>query len=110
MLNDDKTEFLLVGSRKQLARVFIDSVRVGDYNVSPSPSVRSLGVWLDRRLYMNVNIIRSCKSAFYDLYNIRHIRKYLSRSSTESLVHAFITSRIDYRSNSLLYGLPKYQK
>ena len=44
-------------------------------------------------------------SAFYYIYNIRRIRKYLSRSVTESLVHAFITSRIDY-CNSLLYGLP----
>ena len=45
---------------------------------------------------------------FYYLYNIRRIRKYLSRRSTETLIHAFVTSRVDYR-NSLLYGLPAYQ-
>ena len=40
LLKDDKAEFLLVGSCKQLEEVSIDDVRVGDYNVSPSPSVR----------------------------------------------------------------------
>ena len=48
---------------------------------------------------------KTCSSAFYYIYNMRRIRKYLSRSVTESLVHAFITSRIDY-CNSLLYGHP----
>ena len=65
MLNNDKTEFWLVRARKQLAKVSIDGVRVGDYNVSPCPSVRSFGVWLDPHLSMNVNIIRSRKSAFF---------------------------------------------
>ena len=51
------------------------------------------------------NINRTCSSAFYQLYDIRRIRKYLSLPVTKSLVHAFITSRGDY-CNSLLYGLP----
>ena len=108
MLNDDKTEFLLVGTRKQLTKVSIDGVRVGDYNISPSPSVRNLGTWFDPYYQITLHITKTCSSAFYYLYNIRHIRKYLSRSSSETLIHAFITSRLDY-CNSLLYGLPKYQ-
>ena len=44
---------------------------------------------------------------FYYLYNIWRIRKYLSRWCTKTLVHAFITARIDY-CNSILYGLPDY--
>ena len=98
LLKDDKAEFLLVGSCKQLEEVSIDGVRVGDYNMSPSPSVRILGTWLDSYLSMDVNITKTCasSSAFYCLYNIRHNRKYLSRSSTESLVHAFVTSTVDY--------------
>ena len=108
MLNDEKTEFLLVGTRKQLTKVSIDGGRVGDYNMSPSSSVRNLGTWFDPHLDMDVHITKTCSSAFYYLYNIRHIRKFSSKSSTETLIHAFITSRLDY-CNSLLYGLPKYQ-
>ena len=35
------------------------------------------------------------------------IRKYLTQDSAEILIHAFISSKLDY-SNSLLYGIPKY--
>ena len=41
------------------------------------------------------------------LYNIRHIRKYLTNECTEKLIHAFITSWLDH-SNRLLYGVPDY--
>ena len=39
---------------------------------------------------------------------LRRIRKYLFKDNTKALVHAFISSRIDY-CNSLLYGLLEYE-
>ena len=57
---------------------------------------------------MATHITKTCSSAFYYLYNIRHIKKYLSRESTEKLVHVFISSRLD-SCNSFLYGIPEYQ-
>ena len=57
---------------------------------------------------MRHHIINVCKKGFFYLHNIRRIKKYLSRDSLLTLVHAFITSRLDY-CNALLYGLPKEQ-
>ena len=44
-----------------------------------------------------------CKTSFYFLYNIRKIRKYLTKEVTATLVHALVISRLDY-CNSLMYG------
>ena len=54
---------------------------------------------------MASHITKLCASLFYYIYNIRRTRKYLSGQSTEILVYAFISSRLDY-CNGLLYGLP----
>ena len=108
MLNDDKTEFLIIGTRQQLSKVSIQSIKVGQAEVSSVVSARNLGTRFDTHLDMRTHITKTCSSTFYYLYNVRHIRKYLSRESTEKLVHAFISSRLDY-CNSLLYGIPEYQ-
>ena len=56
-------------------------------------------------LSLVMHIAKTCKAAFYHLYNIRRIRKFLTMKYTKVLVRAFIMGRIDY-CNSLIYGLP----
>ena len=107
-LNDDKTEFVLVGSRQQLAKVNIDAFHVGDCVTPLSGAVKNLVSWFDEQLKMDKHIISICKATFFHLYNIRRIRKFLSSDCTQTLVNAFVTSRLDY-CNSLLLGLPSNQ-
>ncbi|CAH3137019.1 unnamed protein product, partial [Porites lobata] len=57
---------------------------------------------------MNVHIGKICSKAFRGLYNIRQVRKFLTVQSTKALIHAFVSSHLDY-CNALLFGLPKYQ-
>ena len=57
---------------------------------------------------MNTLIGKVCSKAVRRLYNIRQIRKYLSAESTKCLIHAFVTSHLDY-CNAFLYKLPQYQ-
>ena len=61
-------------------------------------------MFLDLSMLPHVNNV--CKSAFYHLRTISHIRKYLSTQSTEILIRAFVTSKLDH-CNSLLYNVPK---
>ena len=109
MLNDDKTEFLLLGTKQQLAKVDINSITVGESVVNTKPVVRNLGSWFDSQLSMSTHISSLCSSAFFHLHNISRIRKLLSPVETNSLVHAFVTYRVDYCDFLLLYGLPASQ-
>ena len=107
-VNDDKTEFMIIGTSQQLAKVSINSLRVGTATITPVSPARNLGSRFDSKLTLATRISKTCNSAFYYMYNLRRIRKYLSKDNTKTLVQAFISSRVDY-CNSLLYGLPEYQ-
>ena len=101
-LNDDKTEFLLLGTRQQLAKVNIATITVGNTEVTSGTAVKNLGAWFDSTLGMLTHISKTCSTAFYYLHNISRIRKFLSLEDIKTLVHALVTSRVDY-CNSLLY-------
>ena len=108
MLNDDKTELMLIGTRQQLQKVNLNDITVGDTVVEAKSVVQNRGSWFDRNLDMASHISKQWASAFYHLHNISQIHRFLSTDTTKALVHAFVTSRVDY-CNSLLYGLPASQ-
>ena len=105
-INDTKTEFLLLGTQQQLCKVNIEEVQVGNSFVKPVQSLRNLGVVFDQNLNMSSHVNQICQKGHHQLKRIRQIRKYLDKPATEKLIHAFVTSNIDY-CNALLYGAPK---
>ena len=107
-LNDSKTEFIIIGSKQQLSKININEIRVGESTIEPVEVVQSLGMWFDSYMSMDIHIGKVCSKAFRSLYKIRQIRKFLSEDTTKILVHAFVTSHLDY-CNSLFYGLPQSQ-
>ena len=76
-LNDDKTEFMLIGTKQQLSKVNIDCLIVGSIDVALVTVARNLGTWFDSKLNLQEKIHKTCKSGFFHLYNIRRIRKYV---------------------------------
>ena len=113
-LNLDKAEFLILGTRQQLEKVISSHLVVGESRIGPSTKVNSLGSWFDFNLDMLSHVNNICSSSFYYIYNMRRIRKYLSQQTALSLIHAFITSKLDYYNSLylafLLFTLINFKK
>ena len=104
-LNSKKTEIMVMGPKVQLQRMGDLLLQVDGCSITPSPEVRNLGVILDSTLSFESHIKSVTKSAFFHLKNISRLRLSLSESVAETLIHSFISSRLDY-CNAILFGLP----
>ena len=60
--HDDKTEFMIIGTRQQLRKLQAMNIKVGSSEIKPSSQVRNLGCWLDSNLYMRDHITNVCKA------------------------------------------------
>ena len=104
-LNDSKTEVVYLSSRFS-ETVPIPSINVGDSVVDTVAKAKDLDVIIDQHLTLVPHVNNISRLASHSIRNNGRIRKYLDRNSTEKLVHAFVSSRLD-SNNSILYGLPK---
>ena len=82
------------------------SIQLGADTVPACDHVRLLGIIIsaDLSLYRHVSVVSSV--FFYWLRQLRRVRRSLDDESAAILVHAFVTSRVDY-CNLLLAGAPK---
>lgn len=85
-INDDKTEFLVIGSRQQLLKIDHCSVRVGMIDINPVKVVRNLGAWFDLSFSMSTHISKSCSAAFFWLHKIKKISYFLPREKLEMVL------------------------
>ena len=106
-INDDKTEFLVITSRYSKLSKDIQ-IKIGQSNILPSASCKSLGVLFDDRMTMDAQVANICRAALFHIRNISAIRDLLPSSAVTQLVHSLVSSRMDY-CNSLLYSIPDYR-
>ena len=99
---------MISGSKHRLCQIPSSSMSVNGSSIPYLPSVKYLGVTLDSSLTMERHVSNVCRSTFLALRRISSIRSFLSAKSAATLVHASITSRLDY-CNSSLSGIPSEQ-
>ncbi len=103
-LNSDKTEILLIRPKNSTQNLLDYNLQLDGCTVTSSTG-KNLGLILDSNLSFENHISYVTKIAFFHLRNIAKLRNMLSVSDAEKLVHAFMTSRLDY-CNALLGGCP----
>ncbi len=102
-LNLAKTELLVFSATPTLQHDF--TIQIDSATITPSSSVRNLGVIFNDQLTFKYHIAKTARSSRFALHKIRKIRPFLTQHAAQHLVQALVISRLDY-CNALLAGLP----
>uniref|UniRef100_A0A3B3HMF5 Reverse transcriptase domain-containing protein n=1 Tax=Oryzias latipes TaxID=8090 RepID=A0A3B3HMF5_ORYLA len=100
-LNEKKTEVVIFGPNDFSGPSPID---LGSLTGFLKSTVSNLGVKLDSNFRMDQQISSVVKLSFLSLRQLAKVKPFLTPAHFETVIHAFITSRLDY-CNSLYLGL-----
>jgi hypothetical protein len=103
-LNPSKTVFLPISrhiSYSDFEPLALSSV----LSIPPSHQARSLGVLFDSEFSFKQHINEVRSISFFHLRRLNNIRDRVPLDCFQSLMHAFVTSRLDY-CNALFFALP----
>jgi len=99
--NSDKTQFIWVGFRQQLANVTVIEIVLNGFSIKTSPIVTRLGVKIDAELTFSTHVKQVAARCFYQLRQLWSIRPALTPDNAIMLTHVFIASRVDYCNSGL---------
>ena len=103
-LNDNKTELMLVTSKRTLyLHNLPTSITIGNAQIPFKQSVKNLDFTLDCHLTMNAHVSNIARTCYYELRRLASIRRFLTSTANATMVSAFVLSRIVY-CISLLFG------
>ena len=104
ILNDDKTELIVLGTRSQLSKIGEVSTKIGNDTISTVPSVWNLGIHFDKELKWIVHINHLTSNLYHILRKVAHL---LNEEATKTIIQALLLSKIDY-CNSIYQGTQTY--
>ncbi len=102
-LNADKTKVLIIASDSIASKI---AQCIGSLSSAIQSSLRNLCVIFDQAMYFDQHIKSLTRTCFFHLRNIAKLRSVVSQPELEIIIHAFISSWLDYR-NSLFTCLSK---
>src|SRR6218665_833394 len=93
-----KERFIRCGltTPQQLVKLNLTDLSAKFPNYTFSSSVRDLGIILDQELTFAPHLNRLSRDCFYQLRQLRTVARSLSTGAAATLVHSFITIRLDY--------------
>ncbi len=63
-LNDDKTEFIVFGTRQQRSKIDIPHIYINGTDIAPTITVHNLGVMFDSKMSMKAHVKNKNKNNF----------------------------------------------
>ena len=106
-LNNDKTEFLMVGTQYQLSVAGDLGLTKGQDLIKLCSVVQNLGVMFDCNLKSMTHVNKLVSTSYVTMRNITKIQHSLDQDKLKTVCHALVMSKIDY-CNSILLGMANY--
>ena len=102
-MNESKTEFLVLSNKHIAQQIRCPELDVCGHMTAASATAKNIGVFIDTNMTMEAHITNICNRAYRLLHCIAKAKQFLDRQSLECIIHAFITTRLDY-CNAILCG------
>ena len=96
-LNDNKTELMLVTSKKtKHLHNLPTSITIGNDQIPFKQSVKNLGFTLNCHLTMNAHVSTIAQTCYFNIRRLTSTHRFLTNTATATLESVFLLSRIDY--------------
>ena len=102
------TELVWFASPHGLTKFVKPPINGGQTRICPTTCAKSLRVTLDDNLKLAKHVSNVFMTCFFQIWQLRHIRRYLNFEAASTLINSFVMTRIDYY-NSLFAAAPVYQ-
>ena len=106
-LNDNKTEFILIGTRNMLNMCGKMQITISSDTIDNVDSAKKLGINFEKHHKNSIHINKLSSALFYTIRNIARVLRLLDQDTTKILVQVLIILRLGY-CNSLMLGSSKY--